>query len=146
VNNLRKGVTHDDGTYEYTCGCGFKDSNCAYCYGGDLARCQEAIKTARGQIYYGLLKTILSHVGKTLKDEVRAFKASGKFTPIDMGYLSLKYGLNFKATSEWLEECGAVKAGSYEMIQRGGLKVKDIYAAAREKYELVDGLQENRVS
>lgn len=132
-NMLRKGKTAPDGTYTYKCGCCFEIPSCPYCYGGDLDKCREAIKTARGQVYYGLLKTILSHVGKQMYDEAKNWQ--GKLAVVDLGYISLKYGLNFKATCEWLEETCVLPTGIYDRIMDGSrLKVKDIYAAAREKY------------
>ena len=127
---LRRGSTAPDGTYTYKCGCGFEIPSCPYCYGGDLAKCREAIKTARGQIYYGLLKTILSHVGKQMVDET---KAMPKVAVVDLGYISLKYGLNFKATCEWLEETHVLPTGTHDRI-RASLKVKTILDGAREKY------------
>lgn len=107
---LRKGQSHQDGTYDYTCGCSFKDPECPYCYGGDLKRCQAAIKIARGQIYYGLLKTILHQIG----------------------YLANKFDLNYKATFEWLEEIGRVPTGTYERVMEGRPKVRDILSRAKD--------------
>lgn len=136
-NMLRKGTTAPDGTYTYKCGCCFEIPSCPYCYGGDLSKCQEAIKTARGQIYYGLLKTILSHVGKQMVDETNALRQSqdGTLSAVDLGYISLKFGLNYKATVEWLEETRCVKAGTHWRIT--GMKdysVKHIYDEARKKF------------
>jgi hypothetical protein len=127
-SRLRKGQSYPDGTYEYSCGCGFQDQECPYCYGGDLKRCQAAIKTNRGQIYYGLLKTILSRVGKAIVDDFK------QCTFVDVAYLSLQHGLNFKATAEWLEETGCMRTGLYEFFKSSGHKVGDAYAAAHEKY------------
>lgn len=130
---LRKGKTSAAGAYTYVCGCGFKDSDCAYCCGGDLKRCQDAIKTARGQIYYGLLKTILRHVGKAMYDEAKRLRDSDEtLTVVDIGWISRKYDLNFKATCEWLEEIVAIRTGTYARIKSGGLKVADIMAAAEQ--------------
>lgn len=136
MSMLRKGQSLPDGTYIYTCGCGFKNSNCAYCCGNDLKRCQAAIKTSRGEIYYGLLKTIIAHVGKAMVADVHAIRAKqGKLVVVDIGWLSIKYDLNFKATAEWLEEVGACKSGSYERIKESRLKVRDILEAARKKWQ-----------
>jgi len=137
MSRLRKGITASDGTYTYTCGCGFKDADCQYCQGGDLAKSQAAIKTARGEIYYGLLKTILSHVGKAMVDETKRIRQlrDGKLSPIDIGYISLKFGLNYKATCEWLEETGVIWSGTYDEIKSmKDYSVKFIYEKAREKY------------
>ena len=114
---LRKGKTLPDGTYEYTCGCGFADPDCLYCQGGDLDLCLIFLKAARGDRYYGLLKTILSHIGKQMKDEViRIRERDGGLSIPDIGWISLKYQLNFKATCEWLAEVGAIRTMIYEGI------------------------------
>lgn len=135
-NMLRKGNTQPDGTYLYKCGCAYEIPSCAYCFGGVLAKCQEAIKTARGPIYYGLLKTILSHVGKQMVDEFNSLREKqGNISPIDIGYLSLKFGLNYKATCEWLEETHCLQAGTYERIKAmRDYKVKFIYEEVRKKF------------
>lgn len=133
---LRRGSTQPDGTYIYKCGCCFEIPSCSYCYGGDLAKCQEAIKVARGQVYYGLLKVILSHVGKQMVVEAKGWQ--GKLAVVDLGYFALKYKLNFKATCEWFEETHVLPIGTHERIM-ASLKVKAIFDAAREKYpELSD--------
>lgn len=137
---LRKGKTLLDGTYVYTCGCDYKNPACAYCYGHDLAKCQEAIKTSRGEVYYGLLKTILSHVGKAMVDETKALRAhQNKLSAVDIGYISLKYGLNYKATCEWLEETQMLPAGTHERItEMRDYSVKCIYSEARKKFGLAE--------
>jgi hypothetical protein len=135
-NHAAKGSTAPDGTYTYTCGCGFEIPTCPYCYGGDLDKCRAAIKTARGQIYYGLLKTILSHVGKQIVDEIKRLRQrQGGIAPVDIGYVSLKFGLNYKATCEWLEETGCIRPGTHERItEMRDYSVRFIYEKAREKF------------
>lgn len=138
MNMLMKGKSFPDGTYKYICGCGFKDSNCAWCRGGDLKRCQDAIKTSRGSVYYGLLKTILSHVGKALVGEFKSIdQTQQKVAAIDIGWLAFRYGLNLKATCEYLEETGCLRTGTYERVlhNKEKLKVRDIIEAGRAKWE-----------
>lgn len=137
INQLRKGYINPDKTYIYRCGCGFRNPECPYCYGNDLARCKTAIKTARGSVYYGLLKTILGHIGKTMYDhEQRIEREEGDFTVADIGYLSIVYDLNFKATCEWLEEVYAINSGTYDRIKDCGIKVGAILKKAREVWGL----------
>lgn len=141
---VAKGRTLGDGTYLFTCGtCGGKASEdksveCAWCYGGDARRISAEMKTARGQRYYGLLKSLLAVNGKAMVDEFhRLAKAQGKATGVEVGYISLKYGLNFKATWEWLYETRCIRL-DYDDVS-GNFKVRDVYAAARNKYpELVE--------
>lgn len=139
---VAKGQSYPDGTYVYTCGtcngAGFVGDNhdCPDCYGLNVEKIVEQIqKGARGQRYYGLLKAFLSVRGKEIVSGFWTIKArDGKVTPVDIGYLSLKYGLNLKATWEWLEECRCVHSGMYEHFGSSGIKVRDVYEAAREKY------------
>ena len=138
---VAKGQRQPDGTYLYTCGtCGGKASadpsvECAWCYGGDVKRIAAELKLARGARYYALLKAFLAVNGKAMVDEILRFKAErdGKFTPVELGYVSLKYNLNFKATWDWIHENGHIRY-SYEDMGRASWKVKDVYAAARERY------------
>lgn len=136
---VAKGKTLPDGTYVFTCGtCHGKASTdpnveCAWCYGGDVARISQEMKMARGQRYYGLLKSFLAVNGKAIVDEFKALRISnGKVTPVDIGYLSLKYGLNYKATWEWLHETRCLSM-DYDDVPHG-FKVREVYAAARESY------------
>lgn len=145
---VAKGQSYQDGTYVYTCGnckgTGFvKDGQCPHCYGGDVEKIKAAMKEgARGQRYYALLKAFLKARGKAIVSEFWHIKSrEGKATLFDLGYLSAKHGLNFRATVEWLEECRCVRSGTYDMFARStnaetGKKwrVKDIYDAVLEKH------------
>lgn len=138
-----KGKSFDDGTYVYTCnacnGTGkVSGTECAWCYGLNVDRIVQEMKAgARGQRYYGLLKAFLSVRGKDIANEV---KRIGNVTLIDVGYLSLKFGLNFKAICEWCEEINLFKPGIYERFSRSGVKVNTVYEKARVKYpELAGG-------
>jgi hypothetical protein len=137
-----KGETLSDGTYVYKCGkCnGFgmvHGHACDWCYGLDIPRIVDEMKKgARGQRYYSLLKAFLSVNGKAMVDEChRIAQEQQKVTPVDIGYLSLKFGLNFKATWEWLEETRCLRT-TYHLFTDSGHKVRDVYDKAREKYHL----------
>jgi len=140
-----KGVSSTDGTYIYTCGkCNgyglYRGDVCDWCYNLDTTRIIEEIKKgARGQRYYSLLKAFLSVNGKAIVDEHRRIKCeNGKVVVVDIGYISLKFGLNLKATWEWLEETQCVYSGTYNHFTESKLKVSDVYKAAREKYQLAN--------
>lgn len=136
---IAKGITQPDGTYIYTClKCGGKGGDCPDCYGLDTERILAAMKEgARGERYYALLKAFLSVNGKAITDEgKRIYAERDSLRPIDMGYISLKFGLNFKATVEWLEETRVMRSGVYEKVKH--FKVKDIYDAARKEYGLTE--------
>lgn len=137
-----KGQTLDDGTYVYKCGkCYgrgmYHGEACDWCYNLDVSRILEEMKKgARGQRYYSLLKAFLSVNGKAIVDEFQRIKdEQGAFYPVDIGYLSLKFGLNFKATWEWLEETYCLRT-TYHLFEDSGRKVRDVYASAREKYHM----------
>lgn len=130
---VAKGKTLADGTYLFTCGaCGGNNADCAWCYGGDIKRIAAELKTARGQRYYGLLKSFLKVNGKPMVDAWKAMKARGSVTPVEIAYLSLKYDLNFKATWEWLHETGCLQR-DYDDVRRS-FKVAEAYEAARQAY------------
>lgn len=143
MSYLAKGVTLKDGTYIFKCGkCNgagkFRGAICDWCYNLDAKALSAAMKESRGERYYGLLKSLLSVIGKSIVDDCNAIseKQDGKFTPVDGAYLSLKYGLNLKATFEWLEETYCIKSGQYDLMKRYKIKVGDLYAKAREKWNL----------
>lgn len=134
---VAQGKTLEDGTYIWTCNKCEDNPNCDWCYGLDTTRIiEEMTKGARGQRYYALLKAFLSVKGKAITDEgKRIYAERGGLNTVDMGYISLKFGLNFKATVEWLEETRVMRTGNvYEKVKH--FKVKDIYEAARKEYGL----------
>lgn len=139
---IAKGQTQPDGTYLYTClKCGGKGGDCPDCYGLDSARILAAMKDgARGERYYALLKAFLSVNGKAITDEgKRIYAERDGLRPIDLGYISLKFGLNFKATVEWLEETVVIPGNTYErIINHPRVTVKLIYEKARETYGLTE--------
>lgn len=124
-----KGRSSLDGTYIYKCGkCNGMNPNCDWCFGGDFNRIRAALKEGRqGQTYYSLLKEFLRIAGKPMVEMARGME---RFTPIEVGYISLHFGLNFKATWEWLNECRCCQP--YRKVAH--IKVSDIYAATRERY------------
>jgi len=139
---VAKGHTLEDGTYVFTCGhCGgngrYGTDDCSWCYGLDTAKILEAMRQgARGQRYYGLLKSFLSVHGKAMVGTAARLLAvnEGKLTMVEIAYVHLKFGLNFKATCEWLEETHCVRAGTYELIIDNHWKVRDIVASALKRY------------
>lgn len=141
MSEINKGHVTPDKTYIYTChNCGGKNPDCPYCYALNTKRIiEEMQKGAKGQRYYALLKAFLSVEGKAIYDAAAKIRAdNGKALIYDVGYLSLRFGLNFKATCEWLNECGFMRSGMYELAMQH-LKVKDIYAEARKMWpELED--------
>ena len=82
----------------------------------------------RGLAYYTRLKIILTEFGEQLAEDARQQE---KITPVVIGALALKYSLNFKATCEWLEECNVIPTGVYDRLMERGVRVSDIFEAAR---------------
>lgn len=145
---VAKGQIQPDKSYAYTCGTcqgegKMKDGEtCPYCYDQNLDKCLEEFQTARGERYYALLKTILSICGKEIYDEaVRIDKRHGKFTPVDLGYLCLRFdfGKRMKPLAEWLEECSFMPYGSYRRLQERGPKVFEMIEQAKIDYDMQDG-------
>jgi hypothetical protein len=125
---VAKGKIQSDNSYIYTCGsCNGKgfllDSRrgeeiCVHCYNGDYARITEEMKTARGQRYYGLLKSALKVNGKHIADKALELRSeNGGLTLVKVGYLCHYFNLNFKALGEWLEECRIIPIGKTRDIQ-----------------------------
>ncbi|MGB1286100.1 MAG: hypothetical protein ACPG7F_06170 [Aggregatilineales bacterium] len=146
---VAKGRTLPDGTYIYTCGnCGgvgwhASGDTCNHCYALDYAQITEAIKSARGQRYYALLKAALSISGKAIVHCANAIKNEnkwGKLRFVDLGYIALRFNLNLKSTIEWLEETRSVPFGTSNrrkrVVDSNGKRatVAMIFDAARETY------------
>lgn len=117
-----KGKSCPDGTYLYKCGkCKGNNPNCDWCFAGNFNKVRAALKEGRrGQTYYSLLKEFLRIAGKpmvAMANDLKSLKAA------DIGYISLHFGLNFKATWEWLEECHVIKYP----YSRVGFKVGEAY-------------------
>lgn len=92
-----------------------------------------ALNTARGARYYDLLRQVLADIGPALVADFNRFKAdTGKVTLCNLGQLVLRYGLNFKATVEYLEDEHLLSGGMYESLKGRGVKVRDVLDAARE--------------
>jgi hypothetical protein len=127
VKQVAKGQIQADNSYKYTCGtCGGRgflldsrrgDELCVHCYNGDYARITEEMKTARGQRYYGLLKSALKVSGKAIAEKAQALRAEHDgLTMAMLGYMTHHFNLNFKALGEWLEECRIIPTGTTERI------------------------------
>jgi hypothetical protein len=139
---VAQGKTMDDGTYIWECNkCeGNNNPACDWCYGLNTERIiEEMQKGARGQRYYALLKAFLSVQGKAMVDYAKSL--DNKLRVVDLGQISLKFGLNFKATVEWLEETRVIRSGSYDRFKRSGLKVTDVMEATRQEYPVVQGTE-----
>jgi hypothetical protein len=94
----------------------------------------DKLKVTRGKGYYTVLKQILAECGQQMADEARAIKeATHRITLYDLGVLALKYGLNFKATTEWLEESRVLKAGTYQRLVDSGVKAREVFTAVRKR-------------
>ena len=138
-----KGKSSPDGTYLYACGkCAGRNPQCDWCFGGDFNKVRSALKgeylgiTPRGQMYYSLLKEFLRIAGKPMVETAHQMKP---LKAADIGYISLYFGLNFKATWEWLQECYVLKYP----YSRVGFKVSEAYELAREKYGEIAEWQPN---
>lgn len=137
-----KGQSRPDGSYDYICAAcrdsGVVDgSECVWCYGKDADRIlDEMHKGARGQRYYALLKAYLSVKGRDIVAAAQWMHGGEhKLTVIDLGHLHLRFGLNFKALTEWLEECGVIRSGVYDRLKANGVRIKDILEAERDASE-----------
>jgi hypothetical protein len=144
---INKGITFPDGTYWYTCrkcqGTGSVRGNlCDHCYDLDVNALTGAIKLARGERYYALLKAILSVCGKVIVDDAKALAEpqEKKFYALDVAYLAIKYNLSFKVVFEWLEETHFCRAGMHKHMREAMRRNKKTVAAlmneACEKYGL----------
>lgn len=139
---VAKGQIQPDGSYKYRCGqCGgsgqYAGRTCSHCYNLDLPKLLEEFELARGERYYAILKAILFLIGKDIIDEAkRITQAQGKFTPVDIAYLCLKFRFKrrFKPMAEWLEESQIIRAGTYENLKDMGFSVSDLLARAELKY------------
>lgn len=91
------------------------------------------LKTARGSRYYDILKNICRLIEADFKQDYSAIRSHyGKVTPVMAGVLTLRYGLNYKATFFALETICNAPSGWYDrLIVDGGQKVGDILEAAR---------------
>lgn len=148
---VAKGVTQKGGVYVWTCnkcnGTGESAAGfCTWCYGLDTERIiEEMNKGAKGQRYYALLKAFLSVKGKEIVDFAKPLGGDNRgFAPAAVGLVSLKFGLNFKATAEWLEETSVLNSGWYWRVmlkhitlpdgKSRRVQVQDILEAARQKW------------
>lgn len=136
MKQVAKGRIQPDNTYQYTCGTcdgrGFLldskrgDELCVHCYNGDYQRITEEMKTARGQRYYGLLKSALKVAGKDIADKMLELKAEyGKVSLPMVGYLCHYFNMNFKALGEWLEECRLTPTGTTQRISETTFTMPD---------------------
>lgn len=60
----------------------------------------------------------------------------------DLGYLSLRYGIPFKAVCEHLEQNRVIPDGAYDEIIQMGVTVKYIRDFARKQYPVIEKWKE----
>lgn len=94
----------------------------------------QSLKTARGKRYYDILKSLRDIIASDLSADFEAISQHrGGMTPAWIGVLALHYDVNYKAMIELLEWGHHVKTGLYDrIILGGGLKVRDVFEAARK--------------
>lgn len=124
---VAQGKTLSDGTYLWECNKCEGNPECNWCYGLDTDRIVDEMKKgAKGQRYYALLKAVLSVRGKEMVDFAKTMRQeNGGFSPAGIGVVSLKFGLNFKATAEWLEETSILPSGWYERVMDSRVRLPD---------------------
>jgi hypothetical protein len=139
---IAKGTIAPDKSYHYTCmqcnGRGLWHGDpCTHCYDGDMDRLMTEFAMARGERYYALLKAILVQNGRAIYDEARLIReATGRFTPVDWAVLCIMFNWpqnRMKALAEWLEETQFAATGFYDHCRDQGMKVRDMFDAARVK-------------
>lgn len=94
----------------------------------------QSLKTARGKRYCDILKSIRDTIASDLAADVEAMRQHhGRITVVLVGVLALNYDVNFKAMLELLEWVIRIPCCQYDrIITDGGLKVRDIFEAARK--------------
>ena len=92
----------------------------------------------RGKPYYTELKRITAKIAEPLTTDFHTLKVQhGKITPVLVGWLALRYDVNLKAMFEILNDLQLIKCCHYErIVTYGGIKVGDIFDAARKVEEL----------
>lgn len=93
----------------------------------------KALKRARGQRWVRLLKEVYYDIAEDLADSARLLQDAqdGVLTPLDIAILAELYDLHYKNACEWCEEQGVLPTGTYDKIDRSGLKVTECCTHAR---------------
>jgi hypothetical protein len=117
---IPKGQSFPDGTYLYKCPCCVNP--CNLCFNGNETAIINSLKTAKGQQYYGNLKAYLAIKGQIIISTAKSIKEknNGKFTMINITELADTLGFprtRIKPLIEYLEECGFIKAGTYDRLR-----------------------------
>jgi hypothetical protein len=120
IQIIPKGQSLPDGTYLYKCPCYVNP--CNLCFNGDETAIINSLKTAKGQQYYGNLKAYLAIKGQIIISTAKSIKEknNGKFTMINITKLADTLGFprtRIKPLIEYLEECGFIKAGTYDRLR-----------------------------
>jgi hypothetical protein len=95
----------------------------------------EALKILRGSEYLKHYHKVFAELSGVIQsDAIAIIEKQGKFTPVDIAEIALKYNLCFKPCCEFLEKLEVLRRGSYEkMKDRKNFKVRDLLAAAKER-------------
>lgn len=102
----------------------------------NLDALRQTIKDCRGKNYHDLVRAFFSIAGDAMVAEARAFP---EFTPLHVVYLSLRFGINFKATCEYLEERRVIRSGVYAHLTKNlGAKVRDLHSKARAQWPEIE--------
>lgn len=97
----------------------------------------EALKTARGKRYVGILLELNEQIGPEMAAKLKAVRdGGGKVTILEIAKLAVSHDLNLKATFDILEWQHALFTGTYDMCKRGGMKATYILTKAREALAL----------
>lgn len=117
---IPKGQSFPDGTYLYKCPC--YSNPCKLCFDSNETDILNSLKTARGQRYYGNLKAYLAIKGQGIISTAKSIKKenNNKFTMTNITELADILGFprrRIKSLIEYLEECGFIKAGTYERLK-----------------------------
>ena len=120
IQVIPKGQSLPDGTYLYKCPCYVNP--CNLCFNGNETAIINSLKTAKGQQYYGNLKAYLAIKGQIIISTAKSIKEknNGKFTMINITKLADTLGFprtRIKPLIEYLEECGFIKAGTYDRLR-----------------------------
>jgi len=117
---IPKEQSFPDGTYLYKCPCYVNP--CNLCFDGNETAIINSLKTAKGQRYHGNLKAYLAIKGQAIISTAKSIKEknNGKFTMTNITQLADILGFprkRIKSLIEYLEECGFIKAGTYDKLK-----------------------------
>lgn len=85
------------------------------------------LRGIRSSLYHKKLKVYLDKVGNDIINDANLMKP---LTILDIGRLSVKHKLNFKALTQWLEESRVIPTGTHTKMIERGIKATVVYEAA----------------